>query len=312
MSDYIDKTDQERQGNFNREPEIPEFIIERDDDARPPVEPRLPEKTGKKWLRRVLKALALALMVTAALFAYKAWDYYYNIGVPVSTTPSENIEKLQRPAAKEVPEVVMTSDSILGVALDFYAIHGLQASIEFQEPDTTDASVFLYSRSADHQADGQYLGSLVVDGKELQSDRSRLGYMAMADGRMVIGVGRSDKVKDYVADCGGSFFRQFILVSNGVIPSRFHLHGKVERRALGRIGDTLYYIATRHKETLWDFADALREYGFVDAIYITGGTDYCYYRSPDGQRHDIGNLEDYPHERWKDIIPWLVFRKAAK
>ena len=312
MSDYIDKTDQERQGNFNREPEIPEFIIERDDDARPPVEPRLPEKTGKKWLRRVLKALALALMVTAALFAYKAWDYYYNIGVPVSTTPSENIEKLQRPAAKEVPEVVMTSDSILGVALDFYAIHGLQASIEFQEPDTTDASVFLYSRSADHQADGQYLGSLVVDGKELQSDRSRLGYMAMADGRMVIGVGRSDKVKDYVADCGGSFFRQFILVSNGVIPSRFHLHGKVERRALGRIGDTLYYIATRHKETLWDFADALREYGFVDAIYITGGTDYCYYRSADGQRHDIGNPEDYPHERWKDIIPWLVFRKAAK
>ena len=312
MSDYIDKTDQERQGNFNREPEIPEFIIERDDDARPPVEPRLPEKTGKKWLRRVLKTLAMALMVMVAFFAYKTWDYYYHIGVPVSTTPAENIAKLQQPAVRETSEVVLTSDSILGVALDFYAIHGLQASIEFQEPDTTDASVFLYSRSADHAADGQYIGSLVAEGKELQSDRSRLGYMAMADGRMVIGVGRSDRVKDYVADCGGSFFRQFILVSNGVIPSRFHLHGKVERRALGRIGDTLYYIATRHKETLWDFADALREYGFVDAIYITGGTDYCYYRSPDGQRHDIGNPEDYPHERWKDIIPWLVFRKAAK
>jgi hypothetical protein len=26
---------------------------------------------------------------------------------------------------------VMTSDSILGVALDFYAIHGLKASIQF-------------------------------------------------------------------------------------------------------------------------------------------------------------------------------------
>ena len=73
MSDYIDKTDQERQGNFNREPEIPEFIIERDDDARPPVEPRLPEKTGKKWLRRVLKALVMALMVMVAFFAYKTW-----------------------------------------------------------------------------------------------------------------------------------------------------------------------------------------------------------------------------------------------
>ena len=104
-------------------------------------------------------------------------------------------------------------------------------------------------------------------------------------------------------------FRQFILVSNGVIPSRFFLHGKVERRAIGRIGDQLYYIATRHKETLWDFADALREFGFPDAIYITGGTDYCFYRDKAGIRHDIGNADDYPHTKWQGIIPWLVYRK---
>ena len=65
----------------------------------------------------------------------------------------------------------------------------------------------------------------------------------------------------------------------------------------------------RHKETLWDFADALREYGFIDAIYITGGYDYGFYRTADGERHDIGNIEDYPHKKWKGIIPWLVFRK---
>ena len=47
------------------------------------------------------------------------------------------------------------------------------------------------------------------------------------------------------------------------------LHGKVERRAIGRIDNQLKYIATRHKETLWDFADALREYGFIDAIYFS-------------------------------------------
>ena len=202
----------------------------------------------------------------------------------------------------------MTSDSILGVAMDFYAIHGLKASIEFEEPDTADTSVFLYSRCADYTADGRYLGSLVAEGVEKQSDRSRLGYMAMADGNMVIGISRSEKVKDYVLERGGSFFRQFILVSNGMIPSRFFLHGKVERRAIGRIENQLYYIATRHKETLWDFADALREYGFIDAIYITGGTDYCFYRDKDAARHDIGDPADYPHEKWKGIIPWLVFR----
>jgi hypothetical protein len=85
-------------------------------------------------------------------------------------------------------------------------------------------------------------------------------------------------------------------------------NGKVERRAIGRINDQLYFTATRHKETLWDFADALREYGFIDAIYITGGADYVFYRDKDGIRHDIGNPSGYPQKKWKAIIPWLVFR----
>jgi hypothetical protein len=85
----------------------------------------------------------------------------------------------------------------------------------------------------------------------------------------------------------------------------------VERRAIGRIDNQLYYIATRHKETLWDFADALREYGFIDAIYITGGADYVFYRNKGGVRHDIGDPTDYPHTKWKDIIPWLVYRKNS-
>lgn len=288
-------------------PEVPIIIIERDDE---PISNAVATSPSKKrvWLRRLLMAAAIIAVIVALFAGYKLYNYY-NIGLPVSTTPEQNIEKLKQPIKKEQPDVVLSSDSILGVALDFYAIHGLTASIEFEEPDTADTSVFLYSRCADHTADGKYLGSLVANGKEYQSDQSRLGYMAMADGRMVIGINRSDKVKDYVMERGGSFFRQFILVSNGVIPGRFYLHGKVERRAIGRIGDTLYYIATRHKETLWDFADVLREYGFIDAIYITGGDDYVFYRGLDGVRHDLGDTSGYPHEKWKGIIPWLVFRQ---
>ena len=294
-----------------QKPEVPIIIIERDE--QPQTEETVTKvvvpSRKQKWLKRFLALAALGCLMVAALAGFYFWNFYYNIGISVSTTPEQNIEKLQRPAKQEMPEVVMTTDSILGVALDFYAIHGVKASIEFEEPDTTDASVYLYCRSADHKADSTYIGSLVVKGEERQSDTHRLGYMAMLGSNSVIGISRSEKVKDYVQERGGSFFRQFILVSNGIIPSRFFLHGKVERRAVGRIGDQLYFIATRHKETLWDFADALREYGFIDAIYITGGTDYCFYRNKDATRHDIGNLADYPHEKWKGIIPWLVFRK---
>ena len=294
-----------------QKPEVPIIIIERDEQpqSKEIVTKVVAPSKKQKWLKRFLAFAVVGCMIVAAITGYYFWNYYYNIGVSVSVSPEQNIEKLKQPVKKEIPEIVMTSDSILGVAMDFYAIHGLKASIEFEEPDTADTSVFLYSRCADYTADGRYLGSLVAEGVEKQSDRSRLGYMAMADGQMVIGISRSEKVKDYVLERGGSFFRQFILVSNGTIPSRFFLHGKVERRAIGRIDDQLYFIATRHKETLWDFADALREYGFLDAIYITGGNGYVFYRNKEGIRHDIGDTSDYPHTKWKGIVPWLVFRK---
>lgn len=294
-----------------QKPEVPIITIERDDQPRgnETVAQAVTPSGKKKWLKRMLAMAAIFGMMVVVAIGYKFWDYYYNIGVPVSVTPEQNIRKLQAKAKQEVTEVVMTGDSILGVAMDFFAIHGLKASIEFEEPDTADTSVFLYCRSADHKPDSNYIGTFVVNGEVLQSDRQRLGYMAMLGENAVIGISRSEKVMDYVQRHGGSFFRQFILVSDGSIPSRFFLHGKVERRAIGRIGNQLYYIATRHKETLWDFADAIREYGFIDAIYITGGTGYGFYRDKDGIRHDIGDASNYPHSKWQGVIPWLVFRK---
>ena len=294
-----------------QKPEVPIIIIERDEQpqAKESVTKVIAPSKKQKWLKRFLALIAVGCLMIAVLAGYYFWNYYYNIGISVSVTPEQNIEKLQQPVKQEVPEVVMTSDSILGVAMDFYAIHGLKASIEFEEPDTADTSVYLYCRSADFKADSTYIGSLVVNGKEYQSDTHRLGYMAMLGSNSVIGISRSEKVKDFVQEQGGSFFRQFILVSDGVIPSRFFLHGKVECRAIGRIGNQLYFIATRHKETLWDFADALREYGFIDAIYITGGADYVFYRDKDRVKHDIGVFTEHSYTKWKGIIPWLVFRR---
>lgn len=266
-------------------------------------------KNPRRWLWFVGGLVLSAVVCIIAVVGWRYYRTYINIGIPVSVKSEANIAKLSATARRVTPEVVMTSDSILGVALNFYEIRGLRAEVTLQEPDTTDTSVYLYSRCADHGKNGDYIGSLVMSGKEIQADRSRLGYCAMAGDNVVIGIARDEKVKDYVVEQGGSFFRQFILVSNGVIPSQFHLHGKVERRGLGRIGDRLYYIETRHAETMWDFADALREYGFTDAIYITGGTDYSFFRTADGTRHGIGDVTKYPHMKWKGVIPWIVFRK---
>ena len=269
-----------------------------------------------KWMWIALGIFASVVFCFSAYCGWRLYNYYYHIGVPISVSPEENIAKLSKPHTsvsfkkKETkPEIVLTSDSILGVTLNMYELKNLQAEITLAEPDSTDKSVWMYSRCADHTSDGKYLGSLVMQGKELASDASRLGYCAMANGNIVLGISRSDKVKDYVMEHGGSFFRQFILVSDGVLPPKFQLHGKVERRALARTSDDhLYYIETRHAETLWDFADALREYGFADAIYITGGKCHSFYRTPDGKPHSIGDETQHPHKKYQKIVPWIVFK----
>lgn len=297
--------------------EIPEFIFENDekpaaDDSGRPGS--LPPKPRRRWLWIAGSAAAAAAVCLLMLAGYRYYRTYINIGVPVSATSKENIAKLQQPPAQERPEVVMSSDSILGVGFNIYELRGLRATISFDQPDTADREVYLYSRSSDFTsydpATCKYLGSLVAEGKELSRNVSRLGYCAMAGGNVVIGVARDERVKDYCMAQGGSFFRQFILVSDGVMPTRYYLHGKVERRALGRMGDRLYYVESHGKESLWSFADALREYGFVDAIYITGGNDYCFYRDAEGRCHDIGDTATRSDEfKGTGLIPWLVFVK---
>ncbi len=69
------------------------------------------------------------------------------------------------------------------------------------------------------------------------------------------------------------------------------------------INDSPYFIAPRHEETLWDSTDDLREYGFIDFIYITSGAYYVFHRDKDGIRHDIGDSAEYSHTKWKGIVP---------
>lgn len=287
--------------------EVPVITIE--DDVKEPTQVRRTEKRRRRL--PIAIAVAIGVVCLCALYvALRAYNYYYNIGLPIAVSPQENIEKLSRVAPSHAnKEIELTQDSILGVAINLYSISHLQGQLSLTEPSEADTSVLMYSRSCDYTSAGSYLGSLVVEGKTLQTDVNRLGYCAMANGNIVIGISRSDRVKDYCEEHGGSFFRQFVLLSGGVMPTKFYLHGKVERRAIGRMAnDELFYIETRHKETLWDFADALREYGFVDAIYITGGSNHTFYRDRQGLAHNVGQPQDSIRKKADAIIPWLVLK----
>lgn len=265
----------------------------------------------QKWCGGIIWFVATITLAFGCYGAIRLYYYYYNTGVSISVSPKDNIKKLDSMKAQNGSSaVVLKSDSVLGVALDIYELHNVQAELSLVEPDTTDHSVLLYTRTADYTATGKYLGSLVVDGVEKRSDVSRLGYCAIEKGNMVIGISRFDDMREHMIERDGSYFRQFVLVSNGELPQRFSLHGKVERKALARTADDrLCIIATRHPETLWDFADALREYGYVDAIYLTGGNDSGFYRAPGGTPCFTEKAAKYRTDKHHGVAPWLVLRK---
>lgn len=298
---------------LQEEGEVPVITIEEDENATGEWLAPRGKKPGqlKKWTRHALTILGIALLVILGLEGLNLYNYYYNIGVSISVSPKENIAKLQGMKAQGgASSVTLRKDSILGVALNIFEPHHVKAEMTLTEPDTADHSVLMYVATADYTVTGKYLGSLVIDGEEKQSDVSRLGYCAVWQGNMVIGISRSDAVKSFIVDHDGSYFRQFVLLSDGEMPRRFFLHGKVERKALARtIDDRLCIVETRHPETLWDFADALREYGFVDAIYLTGGNESGFYRAPDGTAIFTEKAAHYRTDKHHGVRPWLVLRK---
>lgn len=142
-------------------------------------------------------------------------------------------------------------------------------------------------------------------GKQLARGTGRVGFVAVTKNGWQMGVSQEDSVKEYVISQGGSMFRQFALVSAGQIClKQFALKGKVHRRSLARKpGEaTAYYVETVNKESLYDFAEALADYGFIDAVYLTGadGTEPIY-RDAYGVFH--GNVKS-----WKLKSNLLVFR----
>lgn len=268
----------------------------------------------KRWPWIVMGIACLVMAIAGGLLAYKYW-IINNYELPISVSPQENIKKLQAAPVKQPADVVMTTDSVLGVELNFYEIKGTRASLETKEPSAWDANVYLYTRCVDLDPDGKAMGSLVMrDSVNVDENSNRKGYFAAVGNQAVIGVTTDEaEIRDYCHDNGGFFFRQFVLLSKGQIPE-LYLHGKAERRAIARKADNpnLFYVEAPNPETMWDFADALREYGFDDAIYITGGNTTSYYREQD--RKGLILIGDKDKKKWlkhkRTNGCWLVFRDA--
>ena len=257
----------------------------------------------KRW--KVIAFILAGLLALLVMF-YLGRHILHSREFVQSRTANDVITALASPM-KGNAGVTPLSDESMGVKLKIYRLDGLKAHFADTVPDYTDSTIYLVTRSSDYKLVNdrkEIIGDFIVDGEVLEKSNWRAGFMAIVDGNAQIGVDRSQKIFNHVQENGGSMFRQMALVSAGTrCDEQFILKGKVTRCAYARnrAGD-MFFIETVNPETLYGFADALIEYGFTDAIYVTGGSQpNLFYRTEDGTAHGH-YIDDRPHELvvWKN------------
>lgn len=264
------------------------------------IENTLEDKKGKagagKW-KTVSAVLAAVMLAGIAAFAGKR--LYSRFEYPRSRADSEIVSMLHERMQGQ-PGIGYSEKEVLGVSMKIYAIRGLKAYFADSIPPYIGEDIFLMTRNSDYRIKNGYsqiIGDYAVDGELMAKSTWRAGFMAVVDGNAQIGISRGGKVLRYVLGHDGSFFRQLAIVSAGVrCPSQYILKGKVSRCAYARdIDNNLYYVETVYPETLFGFADALIETGFVDAVYVTGGAQQSlFYRDSTGVAHGSYS-DDKPH-----------------
>ena len=272
------------------------------------LQQKQPQKRNHFVKKLLVALLILGALVSCAFYCYLEF-YVYRFNYPLSRTQEEVIASFTRPHSTSVVGISATQDSILGVSMKLFKIDGLKAELVVGVPDLEDENLYLVTRSSDYRYQHDepvIIGDYILSGEELQHNGWRAGYFSIVDGNAEIGVGRRPEMRAHILENQGSMFRQFALVSAGIkCLSQYRLKGKVPRSAYARMpNNDLYFVETKYPETLFGFSDALIEYGFVDAIYITGGaqTD-LFYRDANGVRHGE-YVDDKPHRMvvWKKTL----------
>lgn len=262
-------------------------------DWHPEEKPR----SQKKWKWAAI-AFGVILLMVAGFFVTR--HLLHSREFVQSRYAVEVIEALAQPMGGE-PGVSLIEDEVMGVSMKIYKLEGLKARMAFELPDLSDSTVYLVTRSSDYKLTDdrkEIIGDFIYNGEVMAESDWRAGFMAIIDGNAQIGIDRSRDIFKHVKKNGGSMFRQLALVSAGTrCDKQFILKGKVSRCAYARNrSGELFFIETVNPETLYGFSDALVEYGFVDAVYITGGSQPdLFHRTSEGTPHGT-YIDDKQHE----------------
>lgn len=205
-------------------------------------------------------------------------------------------------AADSTAYVTMTEETVNDVPLYLYTPHHAQPTLELGLPDQTDSTIVFVAQAADIGSNDEIIGAFVLRGEIMARALSKKGYCAILGDRVEIGVSPDTPLFDEAVRQKGYFFRQYPLVDKGR-PVDNKPKGKAIRRAMGLQRGQVVLVESRSAESFHDFAEALADLGFTDAIYLVGSTAYGWAVDEAGIRHPFG-VEDPDLPPTTSYIVW--------
>ena len=255
------------------------------------------KRSNKKWmwlLPLLIAGIAMAFFLTL--------DKEETVDVKHFKT------ELKAPLRKQ-PEPEMTSgvdyeaQVVNDVWLYVFRILDMHTELSLDISEYADSTECFIVQAADIRKDnGKFVGDFVLNGEKLSSGKRKEGFCAIVDGRVTIGMSTDDEVMNHCMVNGGSFFRQYPLVVDGVMqPS--NVKGKSIRRALAQNEDGLYIVMTEERESVHNFSEALVDMGMKNAISLVGGNKAYMYWMQDDECWESADLEKVDNRNF------IVFRR---
>ena len=167
--------------------------------------------------------------------------------------------------------------------------------------DDTTNNMLLF-QAADVRADNKKIvGAFVLRGKPLSWGLSKKGYCGIIGNQVTIGVADNSPLFEQATEVGGYFFRQYPLVSEGILVEN-ELKSQSTRRGLCELEGRVVVAETFTPESLHDFSQALVDLGTTNAIYLVGSSAIGWYRTMDGLGIASGQWEPRVYKNVSFIV----------
>lgn len=269
----------------------------------------------RRWVRVSLFLLALAVIVFLALLwggksrkqsvdesvaAVEEVEPALFEPVEVSVELEETVQTIALGNRTDsiAPGYVEFRDTLINdIPLRLFIPHNADMSLHIGKMDYGDTTVVYAAQAADVRADnGGIVGAFVLKGEPLAWGLSKKGYCASINGVVSVGVADNSPLFEQATEQGGYFFRQYPLVSDGVIVENEPKGKSIRRGICDRRGE-IFMVETGSAESFHDFSQALVDLGVDQAVYLVGSSAYGWAVNESGDVYEFGDRNYYGGRR---------------